>query len=247
MKLAFIYFGQPRFINNPYCYETQKQRIMSQGDYDVFAHLWEPTDDGYDFSTWSGLSNVKSSNEDINTFVSKWQPKSLLTEENQEFANPDICQKFNEILPGGEKRFYNFNLCLSQLYSLEKGIELFEKHVKDSGAIYDFVIFMRTDLCVWDFPNLTQLEKGFFYFSSIFDFNHFADLCYITDPKYVSGLKAYSFVTDKHIDIKKYINFGNAESIKKGSFLYRFSTDNLKQIPIPVRVVRGIDDIGKQW
>jgi hypothetical protein len=246
MKIALLYFGQPRFIDNFNCYESQKQRIMSQGDCDVFAHLWEPNESGYNFSTWSGLRNVNSSNDDIEKFRLKWEPASLQTEKNREFGNEELYKKFRHILPGGETMFYNFNLCLSQLYSIEKVIDMYHDHVNKTGKVYDYVIFLRTDLCIWDFPNLKELEKGFFYFSSIFHFDHFADLCYITDPKYIDGLKAYSYITDERKDFS-HLSMGNAEGIKKASFLDKFSISALRQVPIPVRVVRGNNCTGPKW
>jgi len=247
MKIALLYFGQPRFVNNPHCFETQKNKIMSQGECDVFAHMWEPTDKGYDFSTWSGLRNQPARQSDIDDFISKWSPKVIKTEQNPSFNDEDLFMKIHERLPGGDARQYNFNLCLSQLYSIEKCIELFEEYVAETNTQYDFVILLRTDLCVWDFPDITSLEKGYFYFSSIFHYDHFADLCYITDPKYISGLKCYSYVTDKSSDFTERIALGNAEGIKRITFIKKWGETVLKQIPLLVRIVRDISDIGQKW
>lgn len=247
MKIALIYFGQPRFVNNPNCYESQRDYIMSQGDCDVFAHLWAPSNDGYNFATWSGLSNEPAHESDINTFVQKWEPTKLIIEHNRDFSNESLYNAIQHKLPGGDTREYNFNLCLSQLYSIEKAISLYENHVKETGDTYDFVIFMRTDLCVWAFPKLDTLEKSRFYFSDLFHQDHFADLCYVTDPKYVSGLKCYSYLTDESLDIINRIPQGNAESIKKATFVRTFGNAPLKQAPLHVRVVRNNTERGTRW
>jgi len=247
MKIALIYFGQPRFVNNSNCIDSQRDAIMSQSDCDVFAHLWEPSVEGYNFATWSGLSNETAQESDIETFIQKWSPKKLAVEPNREFGNEFIYNAIQHKLPGGETREYNFNLCLSQLYSIEKAICLYEDHIKESGDTYDFVIFMRTDLCVWGFPNLSLLEKGKFYFSDLFHQDHFADLCYVTDPKYVSGLKCYSYLTDESLDIINRIPQGNAESIKKATFVRTFGNSPLAQAPLHVRVVRNNTERGSRW
>ena len=247
MKIALIYFGQPRFVNNPNCYESQKAYVMSQGDCDVFAHLWEPSSDGYNFATWSGLNNEPAHESDINTFVQKWNPKKLAIEPNRDFNNESLYNAIQHKLPGAENRKYNFNLCLSQLYSIERAIELYEEHIKETGDTYEFVIFMRTDLCVWGFPTLNLLEKGKFYFSDLFHYEHFADLCYIADPKYVRGLKCYSYLSDKSLDIVDRISQGNAESIKKATFIRAFGNSPLKQTPLLVRVVRDNIEKGSRW
>jgi len=242
MKIALIYFGQPRWINNPHCYNTQREKIFSQGEVDVFAHLWEPGKSDYAFSTWSNMHTCPSNKNDIEIFLEKWKPKSIKTE-----IDPGFSYEEGYKLIADRISMRDFNISLSHLYSLEKAIEVFEEHQQQSGAVYDFVAFMRTDLCVWDFPNLSQIKKGFFYYSSLFHADHFADLCYITDPLYVSGLKVYSKIMNPHAEFLKNIGMPSAEQLKRNSFLSTFNSSVLKQIPILVRVVRDTNDIGRQW
>lgn len=247
MKIALLYFGQPRFVNNLHCIETQRKHIMSQGECDVFAHLWEPTPQGYDFATWSGLRNLQANPSDIVDFIKEKNPVVIKTERNRSFIEEELFSKIQDRLPGDEAKKYNFNLCLSQLYSIEQCIELFEDYVRKTNTQYDYVIFMRTDLCIWDFPILKDLQKGYFYFSSLFHYDHFADLCYITDPKFVSGLKCYSYVTDKDSDFAEKLIMGNAEGIKRMTFIKTFGESVLKQVPLLVRAVRNNFEIGQKW
>jgi hypothetical protein len=244
MKIAALYFGQPRFVNNLNCFLSQKNKIFSQGEVDVFAHLWEPTNINYESSSWSGMQSCPSSEKDVEKFISTWKPKAFLSEPNRRFTNDELFSKLYNKIPGDSaKKKANFEISLSHFYSLEKVIDLFQTYKNEE---YDWVVFLRTDLCIWDYPSLEKMEKGYFYFSSIFHFEHFADLSYITDPSYISGLKCFSFLNDPSFDDKK-IMMANAESIKKATFLSKYSKDMLKQIPIPVRVVRDKTDIGKQW
>ena len=130
MKIALIYFGQPRWMNNPHCLETQKQRIFSQGDVDVFAHLWAYKENEYASSSWSNMSSCPSSPDDIITFVKNYNPTSYKTEIDPGFSDPDLLYAINNRTPetaayGGLVTIRNFNNCLSHLYSLEKAIEVF--------------------------------------------------------------------------------------------------------------------------
>lgn len=252
MKIALIYFGQPRWINNPHCLETQQRNIFSQGDVDVFAHLWAYKAEDYSSSSWSNMPSCPSTPNDISTFIKNYNPVSYKTEIDPGFSSPEILYAINHRTPetaayGGIVTERNFNICLSHLYSLEKAIEVFEYYVEQHKVEYDFVIFMRTDLCIWEFPKLNELQKGYFYFSSLFHSDHFADLCYITDQRFVCGLKAYSYLTDPSQEIVKNLTMGNAEQIKRLTFLKQFNKEVLRQVPIPVRVVRGPNDIGRQW
>lgn len=250
MKIAAIYFGQPRFVNNPNCFSSQNEKIFSQGDVDVFAHIWE-SDKDYEFSTWSGMNNCPGNKKDVEVFIEKWKPLKCEVEQNRQFSNVPLFEKFLKRgkVPGRDLKsaLHNFNLMLSQVYSIEKAIDLYESYIKENNVSYDFVIFLRSDLCIWDFPILKDLEKEYFYFSSIFSFEHFADLCYITSPKFVSGLKCYSYLTKESSDIVEKANLANAETIKKTTFLSKHSIKNLRQVLLPVRVVRDLTGTGPQW
>jgi hypothetical protein len=244
MKIAVIIFGQPRFVNNPYCFSSQRDFIFAQGETDVFAHLWTPKDDSYVSSSWSGMTTCPASTQDLEVFFEKWNPVVMEQESPKEFRNPELFTKIKEKFPDPHWNEEDFNKAISHLYSLEKGIEVYEKgRTKE----YDWVIFLRTDVCVWQFPDLSNLPQDKFYYSSIFHSEHFADICYVTDPKYVSGLKAYSYLTDPSYEIVNNLIRPCAEQFKKESFLKQFERDHLAQIPLPVRVVRNNEERGKQW
>ena len=68
-----LYYGQPRFTNNPYCYESHKKFIFDRYDTDVYAHLWWDEDEDYDrshvtdweFSTWLQMEKCPKDREDL--------------------------------------------------------------------------------------------------------------------------------------------------------------------------------------
>jgi hypothetical protein len=243
MKIAALFFGQPRFIDNPHCYKSQSEKIFSQGSVDVFAHLWEPEGKEYNVSTWGKIHECPSSVEDVEKFISKYKPREILIEKEKDFFDADFHNRIFQKFPFTNMR--NTHACFSQLYSVEKCINLFEENTEE----YDWVILMRNDLCVWDFPNLSTLDKDSFYSSSLFSKDHFADLCYIFSPKYLKAFKAFSFLEEnkRNQDFINSLSSPGAEQVKKLSFLSHFSYDEIKQIPIPVRVARGINSVGDQW
>jgi hypothetical protein len=250
MKIAAIFFGQPRFVNNQHCFKTQEAKIFSQGDVDVFAHLWEPNESGYKFSTWARMYQCPSFKNDIEVFKEKWQPKVLVTESQRPFSNPKVFEAVKDqfyMTSGWDAAEHNFNVMLSHFYSLEKSIEIFEKHVEETKTEYDFVVFLRTDLCIWDFPKFADLEKDYFYFSSIFAEEFFPDKCFVTSPKYVKGLKTYSYLLDESNENSLKDIKGDAEHFKRESFLKHFTKNNYKQVPLLVRIVRHDEDFGEIW
>lgn len=243
MKIAALFFGQPRFIDNPHCYSSQSEKIFSQGDVDVFAHLWEPDDSEYVVSTWGKKHSCPANRDDLQKFIEKYKPKIIEHEKQKDFFDPEYHEIVSKKFPFTNEK--NTHACISQLYSIEKCINLFEKYAED----YDIVVLMRNDLCVWEFPRLSNLNSESFYLSSLFSKDHFADLCYIFNPKYLKAFKSYTFFQEnrKNTAFIDSILSPGAEQIKRLSFLSHFSYEEIKQTPIPVRVVRDINSKGEQW
>lgn len=244
MNIAVIIFGQPRFVNNPHCFSSQEEKIFKQGTTDVYAHLWYSQGESYQSSSWSGMNTCPVGQDDIGVFLEKWNPIVLHQETERPFSNPELFERLKLRFTDPHWNESDFNKALSHLYSLEKAIEAFEK---GKTKEYDWVVFLRTDVCVWEFPDLSKLETSSFYYSSIFHPEHFADICYVTSPQYVSGLKAYSYLTDDRYEIVSNLIRPCAEQFKKETFIQTFGRTPLKQTPLPVRVVRDNEERGKQW
>jgi len=247
MRIALILFGQPRYIDNPACINSHKEFIYSQGEVDVYSHIWEPTGISYATSSWSGITHCPSSDTDTFKFVEKWKPFISVSENEKSFENPEIFKLLKDKFPNPHWNETDFNKALSHLYSLEKAITYFENEVAFQNADYDFVIVTRPDVCIWDFPKLSELPKDKFYISSLFHPEHFADVCFIMDPKFVKGLKAYSYLTDPNGEIFTNMSQPSAEQFKKETFLKHFSWNDVLAIPIPVRIVRDNLSKGTQW
>ena len=50
MKVALLFFGQPRFLENSLPFESHKDHIINKYDTDVFCHTWWAPDQG-DYNT----------------------------------------------------------------------------------------------------------------------------------------------------------------------------------------------------
>ena len=104
MKVACLYYGQPRFTNNPYCHESHKKFIFDRYDTDVYAHLWWDEDEDYDrshvtdweFSTWLQMEKCPKDREDLARFVDKWNPLKLKTSKPKEFWNESMWSEIEK-------------------------------------------------------------------------------------------------------------------------------------------------------
>ena len=58
MKVALLFYGQPRYVDNEEVYNSYKSNILDKYDTDVFCHTWwSETEKEYDYSSWSKISN----------------------------------------------------------------------------------------------------------------------------------------------------------------------------------------------
>lgn len=186
MNVALCFYGQPRYLENLNSVQSHKEHIYSQAAVDVYTHFWfSESQESYPVSDWCRVRDLKVHKNTVEAIKVLYNPIALAYEQQKEFTPSD---EIKEILK--PKPYYTennvFNL-LSHLYSLQKCIELFEERKNKS---YDFVIVSRFDNKIHKFPNLTQLSKNKFYLTDFYG-KGFNDYIYITDEKYLSGLKVY--------------------------------------------------------
>jgi hypothetical protein len=138
MKVACLYYGQPRFTENLYCYESHKKFIFDRYDTDIYAHLWWDDDDAnqwdrshvssdWEFSTWLQMEQCPKDRYDLNRFIEKWKPHHLITEKPKEFSNDEMYSLVEKKFDGERFHKKNFHNQLSQLYSIEQVGKLLEK------------------------------------------------------------------------------------------------------------------------
>ena len=247
MKVACLYYGQPRFTNNPYCFESHKKFIFDRYDTDVYAHLWWDEDEDYDrshvtdweFSTWLQMEKCPKDREDLARFVDKWKPLKMKTSKPKEFWNEKMWSELEKRFDTERFHKKNFHNQLSQLYSIQQVSELVEDYNQ-----YDFIITIRSDINIWDYPDLNQIPKNKFYLSS--HAMPFPDLGFIFAPRFKKVLRTY-----EHCE-KNLVNWDAcwapvAEAFKYSCFKRSYSESDLLRGPLPLRLVRAVDCQGPSW
>lgn len=235
MKIACLFYGQPRWIDNPHCFSSQQEKVISKYDCDIYAHLWTQGNGDYPTSSWSNAKSSPSSESDIEKFKAKYNPISLVAEEYEPRPVDPLYSHLSRLVTRSD-----FTNCLSQLYSLEKASDLIT-----NPSQYDFIIVLRTDLVIWDYPDIASLDRRFFYLSDHRHATEFADLSFIFGPQYINAMKAYSF--SQMPDCIRYLRGADAEKFKLATYQQSHSMNDLRQIPIKVRIARGLDCRGVQW
>lgn len=197
MKIALCLFGQPRYITNSKIFEHHKKAIYSQGDVDVFSHCWfDETESVFEQSDWSYSENLTVDGNTIQIIEERYNPKRKIFEPQRDFT-PSLNVK-NVVNDLKDQRFNKdkniFNI-YSQLYSIQKSVELFQEHCKESSEKYDFLILTRYDVMIWSFPMLKNLERGKYYIGGYDNvgghYPGFNDYVHILDPSLAEGCKVF--------------------------------------------------------
>ena len=197
MKIALCIFGQPRYIESEAVYRTQQQAIFNQGDVDVFVHTWfNDTQTHFDQSDWSYSKNLLVNKNAISIINDRYKPCDMIYEPQIKFDISDDTLKIAAERPdsrfNSEKNIFNTK---SQLYSIQKSIELCENHITKTNTKYDFIILTRFDVFIHTFPNLQDLEKEKYYvggFNTVGGYYPgWNDYIQVFDPMFLKANKTY--------------------------------------------------------
>ena len=137
MKVALLFFGQPRFIDNPEIEKVYKSSIISKYDTDVFCHSWWKQDGGeYDYSSWSKINKCPIPENALELIKEKYNPVILVHDEPKYFELPSdakdfIDKKFTDKHPDGNHwNSKNYSNVMSQLWSIKTVSEIFDEYCK---------------------------------------------------------------------------------------------------------------------
>jgi hypothetical protein len=230
VRVALCLFGQPRFVDNPYGFDSHFNNIISKYDADVFAHAWIPTEqDGnitpYETSYWVN-TEVFPPKDSETIILDKYKPLKYSFEPPQSFSLKDSIRDVVKDLEYYKKTQEN-NL-ISHLYSLSKSIKLLCGLPK-----YDWVIISRYDNYIHNMPNLTGLPSDELYLSS--QYSHFVDVLMFGGQSQIESMICDDDSTIEYLC--NHINNFTPEEFKRVSFNRYYKTEC--RIPIGVGILRS--------
>lgn len=139
MKIAFLFYGRIKKFDKFYMKNI--------------APLKEHTIDFF-------LSHSPDLNEDLTGFISLYKPISYT---NDEIIEEDIFKEpvIKFIQQSTEYRLSGFpksNNMKSHFVNKRRVFQLFEKHVNETNAVYDYIIVTRLDLTIFDTLSLQDIH-----------------------------------------------------------------------------------------
>lgn len=243
MKVALLFFGQPRYVDNEDVYNSYKSSIIDKYDTDVFAHMWwSESQTNYDYSSWSKISNCPILPNAREIVCEKYNPVILVHDEPMTFELPPkaklfVDSKFTGKHPDGDHwNPKNYSNVMSQLYSIKTVSEIFDtyRNHEEVTEKYDWVVLARYDTVLINFPNLEECDNSKFYLPG--HHPRFPDTIHAFGIKYLGWSKnAYHDVDEVYQDIWE----PSPEAFKYGSFMRRFSQSDLAPYPMDAHCIRG--------
>lgn len=239
MKVACLYYGQPRFVHNPYCIESHKKFIFDRYDTDVYAHLWWDKElVEWEFSNWGQMDEAPNTPDGLDVFLEKWKPLKYEAEKPIDFHNEKMWNEVQRRFDTNRFTQRKLHHALSQLYSIQKVTEMVDDINK-----YDFIITIRSDINIWDYPDLNSLPRNKFYLSG---HAKFPDLGFIFPPRFKRILQSYDHC-EKNLVNWDLVDAPVGEYFKYSCFKRNYSESDLLRGPLPLRVVRGVNCKGPTW
>ena len=244
MKVALLFFGQPRFVDNTEVEETYKKTIIDKYDTDIFCHMWWKSGENqeYDISSWSKMNTCPILPNAKELVYQKYNPILLIDEEPQQFKFSQKVQEFVDNKFTGRNPHHqvhrnngNYNNILSQLFAIKTIATAFDTYQKTSTTKqkYDWIVLARYDTVIRDFPDLSSCDNNKFYLSH--SHPRFPDLIQFFGPKFIDWAKdVYSDVDF----VYKSIWEPSPEAFKKGSFLRKFNESDICPCPVDARAIR---------
>jgi len=245
MKVALLFFGQPRFIDNPEIERVYKESILSRYDVDVFGHTWwEEKKDWakeYEYSTWSKIKQCPIPENALELICEKYNPLILMHDEPVRFELPPnalewVDARYTDRHPEGHWNHHNYSNIMSQLYSIKRVAEIFDayRRAPETNQSYEWIILARYDTILENFPNLEECDPSKFYLPG--HHPRFPDTIQFFGTKYLGWAKnAFDDVDNVYEGIWE----PSPEAFKMGSFLRRYSHSDLAPCPMNAHAVRG--------
>lgn len=201
MRVALLFYGQPRFTSNPLPLESHREHILDKYDTDVYVHTWwSQTDSEYDCSSWATIKDCPVEPDALGKILDYYEPKVINCNSPRKFEFTPESQKYVDRViagaiarnPSSERHWSNANFSniISQMFSIEEVTKL----CLESDQKYDFIIMSRLDNYITEFPNLNELDPNEFYTNDLHQ--RFPDMLYFFGQRFLESHLFYSNLDD---------------------------------------------------
>lgn len=150
IKIAVQFFGHLRTFET--CFPSVKKYLLDVYDCDVFMHTWSQTN--HQTHKWGDKNGIIQDVDDVilKRLDELYNPKSIKVEVQSCFRDNIIermeANGLQSLLP--MKYMYHSKMEVNNLRCSYQAL---------SNTVYDYVIMIRPDVCLFSFLNLVQISK----------------------------------------------------------------------------------------
>lgn len=161
MKLALLFAGQPRYLDEGY--KTIYDKILSKYDVDCFVHTWwDESLSGKKLQFYPKLTYGRTyfyKEDTLETIMRFYSPKVMMYQKQKDFTVYE-----------GDYGLANPLSTYSQSYSVMKSNEIKNQYSESSGTVYDLIIRCRFDCNLINFNiDLNEYLNTSFLYSKFVD------------------------------------------------------------------------------
>lgn len=223
MKIALLFAGQPRYLDEGY--ESLYDKILSKYDVDCFVHTWWDEElsgkklEFYPTLTYNRTYFYKENT--LETIMSLYKPKVMMYQKQKDF----------NVFPA------NYGLgnpisSYSQAFSIMKVNELKNQYSASSNIFYDLVIRCRFDCDLIKFNiNLEEYIETSFIHTKV-GFHSQDNYEYVIDQFAISSSNIMDIYCDLYNKIEKYYKEGIADTkhgmTPENLITYHLNSENIK-------------------
>ncbi len=157
LKIALLFSGQARFFDSE-PYESIKKHILDNPNYDcdIYCHFW--WDNGiqlkYECSPWNGWGELPIRKDTFQKLYDLYKPVSIKW--NFPLAREETDFGLNTIHVNTP---YNVRSMYTSLQRVYEQFETVNNLKFDSNSKYDFIVRIRYDTILEEFPDLKELSE----------------------------------------------------------------------------------------
>jgi hypothetical protein len=214
MKVAVLFYGQPRFCNVLELVKNIQETIINNGhDVDVYSHCWFEPSGSYTASTWTNMTSTTKMVPDnaIEVIRKEYKPVRMLIDKPQTFTiDPEILAFINDPAKHWNHVGVPWNQNISNVLSQLKSVQNVSRLVDDS---YDWYILARYDAIIKNFPDLNTCDPSLFYLNNVH--HKMPDMIQLFSKKYLTWAQN---VFDDHKQVYTNLIEPSPEGFKLAAF-----------------------------
>jgi len=233
MRVAVIFFGQPRNLRNPLSPWSHK-RWLHGIDVDYFGHCWFSKELNTKYRVGDNVVSYTINSESIEILRKKY-PRIILNIENpKEFTLDEIARIEDLNLKHlDEETLRLLPIFYSQFYSIDQALKLLDEKTRKTS--YDLIILSRYDNFIAHLPNPRKVNSRKLNIKRKMKADSgFPDLIFMGDRDVIEGIN----VLPRFKILLEDQENTTPEKLKEKSFLMQFSQSQLVENNFEIQIIR---------